>query len=187
MACESGTLHTSVQRPRKPRKLAAEELFEYAVKALGARSYSSADLSAKLRLRAAHLPDIDVTIRRLKDIGYLDDSRYADSFAASRVANDGFGRMRILMDLQTHRVPRELAEGAVEKALVGLNEDEQIQAYIERRMPTLVLDDDRKLASAFRRLRRAGFSTSPVLATLKRIAARPDMVEEFPEEEPEEP
>jgi regulatory protein len=172
-----------VQNPRKARKLAAEELFEYAVKALGARSYSTADLSAKLRLRAAHLPDIEATIARLKDIGYLDDSRYADSFASSRVANDGFGRMRILMDLQAHRVPRELAEGAVEKALTGLTEAEQIQAYIERRMPSLVLDDERKLASAFRRLRRAGFSTSPVLAALKRIAAKPDMIEDFPEEE----
>jgi regulatory protein len=176
-----------VQRPRKPRKLAAEELFEYAVKVLGARAYSTADLTAKLKLRAAHLPDVEVNIARLKDIGYLDDNRYADSFAASRVANEGFGKMRILMDLKAHRVPREVAENAVEQALEGRGESELIQAYIERRMPSVAaggkIDDPRKLAGAFRRLRRAGFSTAPILTALKGLAARPEMAEDFPEDE----
>jgi regulatory protein len=171
-------------RAKKPRKLATEELFEYAVKALGMRAHSVADLNAKLRLRAAHLPDVDLIIARLKDVGYLDDHRYAESFASARAANDGFGRMRILIDLASHRVPRELAQAAVDKALEGRSEEELIQEYIERRMASVELDDERKLASAFRKLRRAGYSTGPVLAVLKRRAKRPEMVDEMPEDEP---
>jgi regulatory protein len=170
-------------RAKKPRKLAAEELFEYAVKALASRAHSVADLNTKLRQRAAHLPDIEMIIARLKDVGYLDDNRYAESFASARFANEGFGRMRILTDLAAHRVPRDLAQAAADKALDGRGEEELIQEYIERRMASVELDDEKKLASAFRKLRRAGYSTGPVLAVLKRRAKRPEMVDDFPDEE----
>ena len=183
-------MRQSRRQTGKPRKLAAEELFEYAVKALGARAYSTGDLRAKLRLRAAQVADVEATIARLLDVGYVDDTRFAESYAAARVANEGFGRMRVLMDLRAHRISGELAAGAVENALDGKDEAEQIRAFIERRMPSLaaggLVDDPKKLASAWRKLRRAGFSSGPVLAILKSIAARPEFADEFPEEEPEE-
>jgi len=42
-------------------------------------------LKSKLRLKAANLADIDATIARLKEIGYLNDARFAESYAANRV------------------------------------------------------------------------------------------------------
>jgi regulatory protein len=176
---------------RKPRKLAAEELFEYAVKCLGPRAYSTGDLKSKLQLRAAHIPDADAAINRLKDIGYLNDERFAESYASARVANDGFGRIRVLNDLRNHRVSGTMAEQAVEQAIGGRSEAELIDAYIERRMPSVAaggrIEDERKLAGAYRRLRRAGFTTGPILSALKRLAAHPELLEEPPEEEVEEP
>ena len=174
--------------PRKPRKLATEELFEYAVKCLTARIYSTGDLSAKLRLRASHLPDVPGIMDRLKERGYVNDERFAESFASARVENDGFGRIRVLNDLRKHRIPGELADAAVEQALEGKNEANLIDAYIERRMPSVAaagIDDERKLASAFRRLRRAGFTTGPVLTALKRLAVKPEVLDDF-HDEPEE-
>ncbi|HWE53291.1 MAG TPA: RecX family transcriptional regulator [Bryobacteraceae bacterium] len=172
--------------PKRPRKLAAEELFEYAVKCLAARIYSTGDLSAKLRLRAAHLPDVAHTIERLNEIGYLNDRHFAETFAAARVANDGFGKIRVLNDLRKHRIAAELAEGAVNQAIDGRSEAELIDEYIERRMSNQTLENERKLASAFRRLRRAGFTTAPILHALKQRAAHPEALDDFPEEEPEE-
>lgn len=182
------------KRPRKqaakPRKLTADELFEYAVKALAARAHSTGDLRTKLRRRALLTADIEATLERLREIGYLNDVQFAESYAASRANNDGFGRARILMDLRTHNITGSLADQAVETALDGKEETEQIQAYIERRMPSIAagqqLDDDKKLAAAFRRLRRAGFATSPILKVLKSLSSRADLPEDFPEEEPEE-
>ena len=53
-------------------------------------------------------------------------------------------------------------------------------------MPSLsaggMVDDPKKLASAWRRLRRAGFSSGPVLAALRGLSARPELAEDFPEE-----
>lgn len=138
-------------------------------------------------MRAAHPPDVDATIARLEDIGYLNDRRFAENFAASRVENEGFGRMRVLNDLRARRVTAALAEEAVEQALEGRSEAELIHSYIERRMPSIAaggrIEEERKLANAYRRLRRAGFASGPILTALKGLAARPELLEEPIEEE----
>jgi regulatory protein len=106
-----------------------------------------------------------------------------------RVENDGFGRARVLHDLRGRRVPAKLAEGAVAQAFQDKDELEMVAAYVERRMPSVVAGghsgDDRKLAAAYRRLRRAGFGSGPILTVLKRYAAQPELLDEVPEEEPE--
>jgi regulatory protein len=175
----------------RARKLAAEELFEYAVKCLGVRGYSTGDLKSKLRVRAANPLDIDAAIDRLTAIGYLNDQRFAESYASMRVGNEGFGRMRVLSDLHARRVPGSMAEQAVDRALEGKTEAELIAAYIARRMHSVAaggkIEDERKLAAAYRRLRRAGFTSGAVLTALKGLAAQPDLLEEpiGEEEEPE--
>lgn len=173
--------------PKGPRKFASEELFEYAVKCLGARAYSTGNLRSKLLQRAAHPLDIDAVINRLKEIGYLNDQRFAENFAQARVENDGFGRVRILSDLRARRVSGRIAEHAVEQALDGRNEADLIEAWIGRRMPSIAgggaIEDDRVLASAYRRLRRAGFTSGAILAALKQRAARPESIDEPVEED----
>lgn len=172
---------------KRPRKLASEELFEYAVKCLGVRAYSTGDLQSKLRMRAANPADADAAIDRLKGVGYLNDQRFAESYATARVENEGFGRMRVLTDLRARRVSGDLADQAVERALGGRSEAELIDAFIERRMHSVAaggpIEDEKKLAAAYRKLRRAGFTSGPILAALKRIAARPEALEEPLEEE----
>jgi regulatory protein len=177
-----------MRSPRKIRRLAEEELFEYAVRTLGARAWSTADLKARLRQKAADPSHPARIVDRLKEIGYLDDRRFAESYAANRVENQGFGRARILNDLRARRISPDLAGRAVEQAIGDKTEAEQIEAFIERRMGSLslpgVLEDERKLAAAYRKLRHAGFSSAPVLSALKRRAKRPELLDEArPEEE----
>jgi regulatory protein len=187
----SGKLHYIVQERRKVRKvapkLAEAELFEYSVRYLARFACSSEELKAKLRLRAAKPDDIDGVIVRLKDIGYLNDRKFAESFASNRAENDGFGRMRVLSDLRSRRVAPATAEKVVADVFEGKEEADLIDAFIDRRMPSLKaqgsIEDQRDLAKAYRRLRRAGFSSGGVLSALKRRAARPDEIEE-PVEEP---
>jgi regulatory protein len=187
----SSTRKSSRKYAGKPRKLAAEELYEYAVKSLSARAQSTGDLKAKLRLRAADLSDADRIVERLKDNGYLNDRRYAESFATMRVENEGFGKMRVVNDLRARRVAPDLAATAVDQAMGDKSEAEQIDAFIDRRMSSIskpgAIDDERKLAGAYRKLRRAGFSTGPVLAALRKRAAHPEVLEDPPAEEEESP
>ncbi len=85
----------------------------------------------------------------------------------------------------------KLAESAVAQVFEDRSETEQIDAFIERRMPSLRqgarIEDERELARAWRRLRRAGFSSGAALAALKRAAAMPENIEEPIEEPDEEP
>ena len=174
---------------KPPAKLEGEALFDYAVKYLAFRACSSEELKGKLRLKAARFEEIDGAIARLKDIGYLNDARFADNFAANRVENDGFGRMRVLSDLRAKRVSGNLADKAVEQAFEGKGESEMIDSFIERRMPSIwgkrQIGDERELARAYRRLRRAGFSSGGILTALKRMAARPELIDEPPPDEEE--
>lgn len=173
---------------KAPKKLTEQDLFDHAVKLLAARASATEELRAKLRMRAAKPSEVDAVITRLKDIGYLDDERYAESFAAARRENDGFGKFRVLMDLRKHRVAPQLAEQAVEKTFEGTSEAELVDQFIERRMGSIAaggVEDPRKIATAYRKLRRAGFSSGIVIAALKRYAARPEEIEEPPAAEPE--
>ena len=142
-------------------------------------------------MRALLPADADAAIERLKDIGYLNDERFAESYASARVENDGFGRMRVLNDLRAKHIHGEMADQAVGHAIGERSEAELIDAFIERRMPSVAsggpIEDERKLAAAYRKLRRAGFTSGPILSALKRIAARPELLEEPPPDDEEEP
>ncbi len=177
-------------KPKLQPKYDATQLFESAVRTLSVRSCSVEQLRTKLRRKAQAAGDVESVILRLKDIGYLNDERFAESFAANRVENDGFGRMRVLNDLRAKRIAPKLAEKAVEQALDGKTESEMLDSFIERRMHSIwsagPIEDQKVLARAYNRLRRAGFSSSGSLAALKRLAARPEEIpEEFGEENEE--
>ena len=179
-----------MRTPRKSPRLAADELYEYAVRILAARTYSTEALRTKLRTRALLPPDVDSAITRLKEVGYLDDARFAESFARYKAEGAGLGRQRVLSDLRGQRIPPKVAEQAVEQVFAGKNEADLIEAYIERRLPALregvPVDDQKLLARAFNRLRRAGFSSAASLSALKRRAAQPEILEEVEDDSAEE-
>ena len=174
---------------RKPRRLDAGALWEYALKSLGARAHSIGELREKLRRRAERAGDIDGVLARLKEHQYLDDRRYAESFASARLANEKLGRTRVIRELRARRVAPAVAERTVEKVYQGVAEEALIEDWIRRKYrmaPREGLFQDRKdLAAAYRRLARAGFRTGEILKVLKRFAKDPELLDGF--EPPEEP
>ncbi len=98
---------------RRPKTLDAERLWNYALRALGGRAHSTGELREKLRRRAEKAEDVEATIARLKDSGYLNDQRFAEGYAMSRLSNERFGKTRVLRDLRGRRVAPNLAEKTV--------------------------------------------------------------------------
>ena len=141
---------------RKPRTLGADALWGYALKALAARAHSAGELREKLRRRAERAVDVDEILDRLKQDGYLDDRRFAESFASARLANDRFGRARVLQDLRQRRVAPALAERTVRQVYENVDEQALIESWIRRkyrREPREGLfQDEKDMASAYRRL-----------------------------------
>jgi len=174
---------------RKPRRLDADGLWEYALKSLGARAHSVGELREKLRRRAERAGDIDGVLARLKEHQYLDDRRYAESFASARLANEKLGRTRVIRELRARRVAPAVAERTVGKVYQGVEETALIEEWIRRKYRTApregLFQDRKDLAAAYRRLARAGFRTGEILKVLKRFAKDTDLLDGF--EPPEEP
>jgi regulatory protein len=175
---------------KRPRQLSADELFAYAVKKLGGRAASVGEIRTSLLSRALDPGDVDGILKRLKDYGYLNDARYAESFASARLENEGFGQSRVLRDLRQHRVAPDLAARTVSKVYADKDEPALIEQFVRRKYRTAgkegLFESDKELAAAFRRLLRAGFSSGNSIQVLKRFAANPDLLDAL-ENLPEEP
>lgn len=172
-------------RPRK--KLDSEGLWTYSLKLLGGRALSTGEVRQKLVARAENDTDVEVTIGKLREYGYLNDTRFAESYATWRRDNQGFGKMRVLRDLRQRRVAPNLANEAVQQAFEGTDEIAQIEAFLERKYRNMnlgeLLQDEKKLQGAFRKLRYAGFSAGAAIRVLKQFAAQADRLEDEPEGE----
>ncbi len=178
-----------MSQDRKIRRLDNEALWAYALKVLAGRAHSTGELREKLRRRAERLEDVDDLLSRLKDHGYLNDQKFAESFAASRLANDKLGRTRVVQDLRQRRVAPAVAERSVRKVYEDINEEALIEDWVRRKYRLApreaLFQEDKDLAQAYRRLLRAGFRSGDIFRVLKRFAKNPDLLDDW--EPPEEP
>jgi regulatory protein len=170
---------------RPPRLLDAEGLWGFALKSLGMRGLTVFELREKLRKRAQDPLDVDGVLAKLKEYGYLNDDRFAETFATARRDNQGFGKRRVLQDLKQRRVAPKVAEQAVQQTFDGVDETAMIEQFLARKFRGKNLHDylqeQKHLAAAFRRLQYAGFGAGPSIQVLKRYAAQAEQLE------PEEP
>jgi regulatory protein len=173
---------------RQVRRLDGEALWAYALKILAGRAHSTGELREKLRRRAERAAGVDDVLARLKDLGYLDDRRYAEGFAAARLSSGKLGRTRVMQDLRQHRVAPALAERTVQKVYQDVDEEALIEDWIRRKYRLApregLFREDKDLAAAYRRLLRAGFRTGQIIRVLKRFAKNPELLDTF--EPPEE-
>jgi len=171
---------------RTPKPLDVEGLMNYAARALSARAYTVSELKTRLKKRAARAEDVEVVLGRLKDAGVVNDRRFAGSFADWRRESQGLGKTRVLRDLMARRVAPEVAKQAVEAAFEGVDETAMIEAYLKRKYRgkdlCALLQEQKELASAFRKLRGAGFSTGNSIRVLKRYAAEAERLEDMEED-----
>jgi regulatory protein len=176
---------------RKSRLLDAEALWIYALRALGGRAHSTGELREKLRRRAERAADVDSVLARLKDAHYLDDQRFAEGFAGSRLSGEGMGRRRVINDLRQRRVAPALAQRTVEKVYRDVDEEALIEEWVRRKYRMALREglfqEDKDWAAAYRRLLRAGFQSAEIAKVLKRFARNPELLDQLepPEEETE--
>ncbi len=179
-------------RDRNPKRLDSDALWQYALKLLGGRAHSSGQIRQKLKLRALRQEDVDAALARLKELGYLDDRKFAESFAASRLSGEKFGRARVIQDLRQRRVAPSLAETAARKVYEDVDETALIEDWIRRKYRAVpretLFQENKDVASAYRRLMRAGFRTGDIVRVLKRFTRNPELLDslEAPQEAPPE-
>jgi regulatory protein len=171
---------------RNNPKLDEKSLWEYALRVLSQRAHSAGQIRQKLLKRAQSAADLEAVLAKLREYEMVDDRRFSEAFAAARLQNEGFGRYRILNDLRRKRVSAAVAESAVNRAFTGTDEQQLIERYLTRKYRnvdlTQFLKEEKNLASAYRRLRTAGFSSGSAVAALKRYSQRVEDFSEPPED-----
>jgi regulatory protein len=138
LALTTGAEITLEIRDRLESLAEVEGAYQAALRLERLRSHSKRDLRRRLVLKQHRGEVVDRAIARLEWAGIVDDRRFAETYARSRVAR-GRGPARVLRDLLSQGVDRKLAEPAVSAAVVaeGVDTTQAARAAAERRVKQL--------------------------------------------------
>ena len=135
---------------------------------IGRRERTLAEVRAHLRGRLDDEDTVEATISELRELGLLDDARYARMFCEDKTRLEGWGSERIRRELSTRGVERAL----IEHVLSDLPcEDERERALeILRHRFAAGCGDRRERERALGVLLRKGYPTELALETVSRWA-----------------
>ena len=133
--------------------------FERAVKLLAAKPRSIGELRERL-LRGKNTNEevVEDVIARLREYGYLDDQRFAFSYASYKVKQKPVGRRRLERDLKFKKIDSAVANEALEMVFAETSEEQLIDQAIAKRLRIRGKPKNRAEAkSLFDHLLRRGF------------------------------
>jgi regulatory protein len=96
--------------------------YNYALNLLSARPYSTQALHRKLIQKEYPAADADDAIRRLVDNGLLNDEKFAEQYARSKILSTGASKRRLTQDLYRKGIKGEVASTAIANVIA----DEEI-------------------------------------------------------------
>ena len=172
----------SDETSERPSNLTHEErrkkTFERAAKLLAAKSRSVEELRERLlQGRHANQTIVDEVISRLREYGYLDDERFAITFAASKVKQKPTGRRRLERDLSLKKIDKSVAAQALDAVYSETPEAQLIDLAIEKRLRLRGRPKTREEAkSLFDHLLRQGFEFD-LVSDKVRAASRAELDE----------
>ena len=146
--------------------------YNYALNLLSARPYATRALHRKLIQKQYSAADAEDAIRRLVDNGLLDDAKYAEQYARSKITTTGASKRRLQQDLYRKGITGDLATNAIANVLESEEIDpEAVLARVAKKklgqlgdLEPLVL---RRRLFAF--LARRGYDVDEIKAVVSRL------------------
>ena len=172
---------------KRPKEIVDENaLYDYAVRSLGRRMRTVAELKRLMRQRVPKDERgellVNMVVLRLKDQKYLNDTNYAAAYAGFRRDNEKFGKRRVVTDLKVKGVHADVIEKAVDQAYAAVNEEELARAYLQRKRLKKPANE-KEAVRIFRGLIRAGFSVGVAIKVLKTWDVEDEVLTALQEEE----
>lgn len=165
--------------PRQP--LGPEQLYDYAVKALGRAALTEKELRERLSRRTPREEHVDEVITRLKSANYLDDKQTAESYARFRLQTAGHGQKRVVHDLARRGLDEDAASTAVSQAYEGQDERALAHQSAQRRLKAKgfegKIEDPRQATSLAEWLDRNGFAAEIIAEVLAEFAEPSEWLE----------
>ena len=146
--------------------------YNYALNLLSARPYATKALHRKLIQKEYPAADAEDAIRRLVANGFLDDEKYAEQYARSKMLSTGASKRRLTQDLYRKGVKADIANTAI--ANVIADEEIDTAAVIEHvaRKKLAQLGDIEPLVlrrRLFGFLARRGYDVDEIKAVVARL------------------
>ena len=158
--------------PDKARRL----VFQRAGKLLAARQRSVEELRERLlEGRGATAAIVEEAIERLRGYGYLDDARFAQSYASLRVQQRPIGRQRLQRDLWLKKIDKQTADAALDQVFEQTPEEDLIDRAIAKRVRLRGKPKNRAEAKKlFDHLLRQGFAFELVSEKVRAVSKGDD-------------
>jgi len=142
---------------------------------LSRSSYSSSRLRLKLLDRGFPERVVDKTVKRMGELGYIDDEKFAENWIEFRVRRHPEGRIALIAGLVDRGIDRWLAEEKVNEFFSRESEEKIAERAYEKLMERMFRDVSRKGKGLhdlerkfYSRLSRLGFSHSIVMRLIER-------------------
>jgi regulatory protein len=155
----------------RPRQLETEEeLYDVALRALTRRAHSVQEMQRKLSGYTRNELLVAVVMTRLKENGQLNDQRYAQQFARNRTQSRKQGQFRIARELRARGVADADIKSALEASTAETEPAALVRQRIERKLKSFRGEvDEKRIASVYGSLLRAGFPADLIRRELKRL------------------
>jgi regulatory protein len=137
---------------------AAPDAFETALRLLGQRAHSEAELRRKLIRRGCPADEVECAVARARGLGGLDDAAFAGMLARERARTRG--PALIARELAARGIERSM----VEEALVALPREDVVAAARRLAGRAAEAGTDRRVVAA--RLQRRGFPSDVIREAL---------------------
>ena len=163
---ESSPLEGRIARRSRPGE--GRAALDTALILLALRPHAAVELRRKLRQKGHEPEEVEAALRRLDELGYLNDADFARVLVGWRSGKRG--RRAIASELAQRGVSREQAD----IALAELDPEAEIEAASRLAAGALRSGDPAALARAAARLRRRGFPESVIRSVMRRASVDPD-------------
>jgi regulatory protein len=140
---------------------------------LARRPYSIAELRRALEKKCPKTEQVDAAIARLRELGYLDDRKFAEQYAYSLAQNRAFGPHRLRRELKAKLVNYQEIESAVERVYEETPAQTLLEKALDKKVRSIRLPLTRaKFQSLCQGLMRLGFNAGDII---KAVRARPEL------------
>ncbi len=155
---------------------AAEKAYAAALHYVAHKPRTEGEVRQKLSEKEIADDAAEQAVDRLRRLGYLDDAKYAREYVRGRMANKGYGPVRLRRELQKRGVDQRHIEDAFYHELDEEETLEAARAHARKKWKRLDPDEDprRRRQKLYGYLRRRGFTSDTirrVTETLEREAS----------------
>ncbi|MGO8788204.1 MAG: regulatory protein RecX [Terriglobia bacterium] len=153
-----------------------------ALRMLSRRPYSIAEMRQALERKYPASGKVSEAIARLRELGYLDDRKFAEQYAYSLARNRAFGPHRLRRELKAKLVNYQEIEPALERVYQETSAQTLLEQALAKKVRTLKLPlTHARFHSLCQSLMRLGFNAGDII---KAVRARPELAPVADEVEP---